>query len=354
MDFQTEVKELAERVAKLKPNILTEEATKHSLIMPFLKTLGYDVFDPTVVIPEFTADIGAKKGEKVDYAIMHYGKPLILIEAKHHTANLDNHNSQLLRYYTVTEAKFGILTNGIEYRFFTDLETTNKMDAKPFLTINLESLKDKHIKDLEQFAKDSMNIDQILSMAGRKKYINEIQTNFKSEIKDPSDEFVKFFARKMTDKMITQSVLEEYKTLCKLAFSDIINELVSDKISSLQAGFNAEISSIDDTVTDTKGNEIITTEEELEGYYIVKSILAELCQMSDITYRDNASYFNVLYKNNSWKWICRLYFNTKQKYISFPLEDKKDEKIAIGKVEDIYMFKDRLKDIVSKYTADQK
>lgn len=348
MDFFSEIKELADRVSKLKPNITTEEATKHSLIMPFLKTLGYDVFDPTIVVPEFTADIGTKKGEKVDYAILHDGKPIILIEAKHHTANLDNHNSQLLRYYTVTEAKFGILTNGIEYRFFTDLDIVNKMDDRPFLTINLESLKEKNIKDLEQFAKESMNIDQILSMAGRKKYISELQSIFKSEIKDPSDEFVKLFAKKMTDKMLTQTVVEEYKTLCKLAFSDIVNELVSDKISSLQAGFKAEVSSIEEDQQSDK-NSIITTEEELDGYYIVKSIIAEICPISDITYKDNASYFNVLYKNNTWKWVCRLHFNTKQKYISFPLEDKKDEKIAISKVEDIYSFKDRIKDIVSRY-----
>lgn len=352
MDFQTEIKELADRVAKLKPNILTEEATKHSLIMPFLKTLGYDVFDPTVVVPEFTADIGQKKGEKVDYAILSDGKPIILIEAKHHTVNLDNHNSQLLRYYTVTEAKFGILTNGIEYRFFTDLDVVNKMDAKPFLTINFEALKDKHIKDLGQFAKESMNVDQILSMAGRKKYVSEIQSIFKSELKEPSDDFIKLFAKRMTDKMLTQSVLEEYKALCKLAFSDILNELVSDKISSLQAGFKAEVSSAEEEQLDDEKNAIVTTEEELEGYYIVKSILGEVCPIADITYKDNASYFNVLYKNNTWKWICRLYFNSKQKYISFPLEDKKDEKIAISKVEDIYSFRDRLKEIVSRFTTD--
>lgn len=347
MDFITEIKELSSRVLALKPNILTEESTKHSLIMPFLKTLGYDVFDPTVIVPEFTADIGTKKGEKVDYAILRDGKPIILIEAKHHTANLDNHNSQLLRYYTVTEAKFGILTNGIEYRFFTDLEQPNKMDSKPFLIVNLEYLKDKHIKDLEQFAKDSMNVDQIVSMAGRKKYVNELQTIFKKEIKDPSDDFVKFFAKKMTDKMLTQTVVEEYRALCKAAFSDIVNELVSDRISSLQAGFKAEVSSSEES--DQKQSEIITSEEELEGFYIVKSILGEICQMSDITYKDNNSYFNVLYKNNTWKWICRLHFNTKQKYISFPIEDKKDERIAIEKVEDIYMFKDRIKEIAQKY-----
>lgn len=350
MDFQSEIKELVERISKLKPNILTEEATKHSFIMPFLKALGYDIFDPTVVVPEFVADIGTKKGEKVDYAILQDGKPLILIEAKHHNANLDNHNSQLVRYYTVTEAKFGVLTNGIEYRFFTDLDEKNKMDSKPFLVVNLESLKDKHVKELEQFAKDSLNVDSILNMAGKKRYINEMQTNFKTEIKEPSDEFVKLFAKKMTDKPITAAVLEDYKALCKTAFADIINELVSDKINSLQAGFKADVESLEEKETKPV-NEIVTTEEELEGFYIVKSILGDLTALADITYKDNSSYFNVLYKNNTWKWICRLYFNTKQKYISFPLEDKKEEKIAISKVEDIYNFKDRLREILERVKA---
>ncbi len=349
MEFQAEIKELSEKIAKLKTNIETEEATKTAFILPFLKALGYDVFDPTIVVPEFTADIGTKKGEKVDYAILKDGKPLILIEAKHHTANLDNHNSQLLRYYTVTEAKFGILTNGIEYRFYTDLEDKNKMDSKPFFTINLENLKDKHVKELQQFAKDSLNVDQILNMAGKKKYINEIQNILKTEIKDPSDDFVRIFAKKLSEKTLTQNVMEEYRSLCKAAFSDIVNELVADKINSLQAGLKAEMSDI--APAEEKEAEIETTIEELEGYFIVKSILAEECPLSDITYRDNATYFNILYKNNSWKWICRLYLNGKQKYITFPTEDKKDEKLPIAKLEDIYSLKDKLKAVLNRYVV---
>lgn len=350
MDFAVEIKQLSERIEKLKGNILTEEATKHSFVMPFLKALGYDIFDPTIIVPEFIADIGTKKGEKVDYAILKDGKPVILIEAKNHTLNLDNHNSQLLRYFTVTDARFGILTNGIEYRFFTDLEEKNKMDSKPFLIINLENLKDKHIRDLEQFAKDLLNVDQIMDMASKKKYTHEMQRLFKAEIKDPSDDFVRIFAKKFTDKPLTQSLIEDYRNLCKTAFSDIINDIVSDKISSLQAGFKAEIHELEKEENEhKKENEITTTQEELEGYYIVKSILAEITSVTDITCKDTASYFGVLYKNNSWKWICRLYFNSKQKYIAFPTEDKKEEKISLERIEDIYSFRDKLKGIVSKF-----
>lgn len=160
---------------------------------------------------------------------------------------------------------------------------------------------------------------------------------------------MRIFAKKLTDRVLTQAVMEEYRTLCKLAFNDIINDVVSDKINSLQAGFKADIETNEDT--EPKGSEVTTTEEELEGFYIVKSILADECPLSEITYKDNASYFNVLYKNNTWKWICRLYFNTKQKYISFPLEDKREERIAIDKVEDIYQFRDRLKTVLDKIKA---
>jgi hypothetical protein len=140
MDLDIKLKQLAERIKTSKEIILTEEATKHSFIMPFLSALGYDVFDPTVIVPEFTADIGTKKGEKVDYAILQDGKPIIVIEAKNHTEKLDNHNNQLIRYFNVTDSKFAILTNGIEYRFFSDIEETNRMDKIPFLTVNLDSL----------------------------------------------------------------------------------------------------------------------------------------------------------------------------------------------------------------------
>ena len=121
MDFKDQIKLLSERVIKLKENTQTEEATKTAFIMPFLQTLGYDVFDPTEVVPEYTCDLGIKKGEKIDYAIHKDGQPIILIECKHWKEDLTSHNGQLFRYFHVSNARFGILTNGIIYRFYTDL-----------------------------------------------------------------------------------------------------------------------------------------------------------------------------------------------------------------------------------------
>ena len=143
MDFIDQIKVLAAKIPSLSANIKTEEATKNALVMPLLNILGYNVFDPTEVVPEFTTDYGTKKGEKVDYAIFREGKPVILIECKSIDVDLDTvHASQLFRYFTVSEAKIGILTNGIVYRFFTDIDAPNKMDEKPFLEINLLDIKE--------------------------------------------------------------------------------------------------------------------------------------------------------------------------------------------------------------------
>jgi hypothetical protein len=350
MDFQSKVVELAKRIENLRDSVQTEEATKHSFVMPFISLLGYDVFNPTVVVPEFTADIGKKKGEKVDYAIIQDNQPLILIEVKHHLENLDKHSPQLERYYTVTESKFGILTNGIEYRFFSDMDKQNKMDTKPFLVINLLDLKDREIKELERFTKENLDVDKILNMANKQKYITQIKQVFKKESIEPSDELAKFFANKITDKIKTQAVIDEFKGYIKTAFADIVNDMAQDKINALKSQLNVEInnnskSNIEDTVED---DGIVTTEDEIEGYFIVKSILGENIALSRIVGRDTKSYFGILLDDNNRKWICRLRFNTSQKYISIHEIDKEDTKYSIEKLEDIYSFKDKLKLVVER------
>ena len=145
MDFKDQIKQLSERILKLKDNIQTEEATKNAFIMPFIQALGYDVFNPLEILPEYTCDIGIKKGEKIDYAVLKDEQPIILIECKHCDQNLSLHDGQLLRYFHVSKAKFGILTNGINYRFYTDLVDANKMDEKPFFEIDMLNLKDTQI-----------------------------------------------------------------------------------------------------------------------------------------------------------------------------------------------------------------
>ena len=332
MSLDIEIKKLSERIKDLKTKVLTEEATKHSFIMPFLNVLGYDIFDPTVVVPEFIADIGIKKGEKVDYAIFYNNKPLMVIEAKNHTEKLDNHNNQLIRYFNVTDSKFAILTNGIEYRFFSDLEEPNKMDQNPFLVINLENLRERDIKELSRFTKDNLDIDSILSMASVKRYHREIQDIFKNEIENPSDDFVKVFARKLTDKSMTTQVIEEFRGHIKKSFNEILNDLANDKILAMQSN----LQSTDDN-EELYNNKITTTDEELEGYYIVRSILSEYIDPREITFKDTMSYFAIILNGMVTKWICRLHLNGNKKVVF------QDEEMPIEHIEDIYKLKGKLK-----------
>lgn len=357
MELSQKIKELGERIKLLRDSVQTEEATKHSFVMPFISMLGYDVFNPTMVIPEFTADIGKKKGEKVDYAIMQDGTPLILIEVKHHLENLDKHSPQLERYYTVTDCKFGILTNGIEYRFFSDMEKENKMDTKPFLVINLLDIKEREIKELERFTLDNLDIDKILNMANKQKYVTQIKQIFKKETIEPSDDLTKFFAMRLTDKTKTQAVIDEFKGYIKTAFSDMVNDMAQDKINGLKSQLSVEINDNPNN-SEVVNNEdsIVTTEEEIEGYFIVKSILAEIVPLSRVIGRDTKSYFGILLDDNNRKWIARLLFNSKTtKYIEIRTGDKESEKYLISKLEDIYTYRDKLKAIVeSLMTAKEK
>lgn len=342
MGVSENIKALSERANTLKDSIATEEATKNALIMPFLSALGFDVFDPTIVIPEFTADIGTKRGEKVDYAIMHDGKPIILIEAKKVNDKLDSHNSQLHRYFSVTKARFAILTNGIEYRFYSDLDETNIMDKSPFLVFNLQTPKESVIKELEKFACDKIDAENILKAATRQKNLISIREIFKEEIEDPSDDLVRFFAKKLTNKKLTQGLIEEYRNHVSDSFKTIITDLVKEELDRA-LGKYAEKPMDEETC------DIETTEEETEMFHIVRSILAEITEVSNITIKDTKTYCGVLFQDNTRKWILRFYFGTGVKFIVLPADNKETIRFDIEKIEDIYNYKAQIIDVCKKY-----
>nr|WP_315394477.1 type I restriction endonuclease [uncultured Duganella sp.] len=177
MDLIDQLRNLSSRIAATRDMISTEEATKNAMIMPFIQTLGYNVFDPQEVTPELVADIGLKKGEKVDYAILKNGKPIILFECKRSGGDLNiKHAGQLFRYFHVTEARFGVLTNGLVYRFFTDLEQANKMDETPFFEFNILDFKERDVEELKKFAKAAFDVGCILNTATELKYMRVMQS----------------------------------------------------------------------------------------------------------------------------------------------------------------------------------
>lgn len=356
MELKTKLEQLHQRVDNLKEQIQTEEATKNAFIMPFIQILGYDIFNPIEVIPEFVCDIGTKKGEKVDYMIMKDGEPILVIECKHWKENADAHNSQLHRYYHVSKARFGILTNGIIYNFYTDLEKPNIMDEKPFLTINLDDLKDSSIKVLEKFTKTSYDLESILDSAESLKYIKAIRKEFETEINNPSDEFVKLLVNRFFDRPLTANRLSIFREYTKRALTSSINESINSRLKSALS-INESIhdtktkeNEVVDSIDENSESKAITTEDEIEGFQIVKAILREVISADRIAPRDTQSYFGVLLDDNNRKPLCRLHLNGGKKYIEL-FHNGKDagEKILINSLDDIYNHKTELQKTVDNY-----
>jgi len=355
MDFKDQILQSGDRVAKLKDQIATEEATKNAFIMPFIQTLGYDVFNPLEVVPEFIADIGVKKGEKVDYAIFKDGQPAILIECKHWAQKLEIHDNQLIRYFNVTKAKFAILTNGIRYRFYTDLVEQNMIDEKPFLEFDITDIKDQHITELKKFHKSYFDVNNILSSASELKFTGEIKAILNTELKTPSEEFVKFFAQRVYPKKITANVLFQFSDLVKKSVHQVISDMITDRLKSAIDKEKAEQQpeSILDAAPENgaadKEKLVATTPEEMEAFFIVKSILRTEVDASRITYRDAQSYFAILLDDNNRKTICRIYFNTTKKYIGIFDAAKKETRNEIQSLDDIYVFGEGLRGTVDTY-----
>lgn len=359
MDFKDSIKQLAEKVAQLKAGILTEEATKNAFIMPFINALGYDVFNPLEVIPEMDCDLVKKKGEKIDYAIMKDGAPIILIECKHWQQDLSLHDTQLKKYFVASKAKFGVLTNGIRYLFYTDLEDQNIMDEKPFLELDITDVKDYQLEELKKFHKSYFDIDNILNSASELKYSNELKKIFAEEIVNPTPEIVKYFTKKVYVGIITSKIQEQFSELAKRAISSYINELISKRLKTAlnsEEQREATETAVANTATEQDGvvaiseDGIVTTQEELDGFNIVKAVVRKSVDVSRVVYRDALSYFAILLDDNNRKPICRLYFNSKtKKYISTFDKDKKETKHEIKDLNDIFNFENELCEVIKGY-----
>ena len=351
MDFKDQIIQLASRVEKMLPQIQTEEATKNALVMPFIQIMGYDVFNPFEDNPEFIADLGIKKGEKVDYAIMKDSKPTILIECKHHLENLDPHNSQLFRYFHTTPAKFGLLTNGIVYRFYTDLIEKNKMDSTPFFEFRITEIKEAEIAELKKFHKSYFDVENITNTASELKYLNELKALLNKEIASPSESFVTYFTKQIYPGVLTAKVKEQFTPIIKRSFSQLLSDAINDRLkSALNQEKQKDVEEavkIEEASLESAGSTVETTQEEIEGFFIIKSILRKLIEPKRISYRDAQSYFAILLDDNNRKTICRLYLGTK-KYLVILDENKKEVKQEIASVDEIYNYADLLSDVVKK------
>ena len=352
MEFVDQLAALSMRALKQKDMIKTEEATKNALVMPFIQALGYDIFDPSEVIPEFIADVGSKKGEKADYAIVTEGNISMLFECKSCGANLsDCHASQLRRYFHVTTARIAVLTNGIVYRFFSDLEEPNKMDEKPFMEVNLLDIDDQIIPELTKLTKSSFEIDKMLLTANDLKYTREIKNLLESEFANPSPDFVKLVVGNVYTGIKTQQVIEQFTPIVKQAIHLLINGRINDRLKSALTSESTEEKTApsEDNADPQKGSEVITTQDEIDGFYIVRAILHQVVDVARVVHRDNKSYFGILLDDNNRRPLCRLHFNTVQKYIGLFDADKTETRHPIQSLNEIYNHAEKLKETVGYY-----
>jgi len=354
MDFADRIRELSSRIPQL-GQISTEEATKNALVLPFINALGYNVFDPREVTPELTADVGTKKGEKVDYAVMRDGEPIMLFEVKCLGTSLDKcHASQLYRYFSVTAARFGVLTNGVNYRFFSDLDAPNKMDSKPFLEVDLSAPEDGQVAQLKKFTKSSFDVEGILETASDLKYTSEIKKVLLQEMAEPSEDLVRLFAKRVHSGMFTKAVKEQFESITRRALQEFVSDRVRDRLTS---ALNQESETREETPKKAAAplpepdDEVVTTPEEWEAFHVVRGIIAEVVDPKRVFLRDVRSYCGILLDDNNRKPICRLWFNTAQNYLGLFDEEKRERREAIEEITDIFRFAKDLKETAARYDA---
>ena len=355
MSFEEKINALAEKIPTLIDHLETEEATKNALIMPFIAALGYDIFNPQEVVPEFVADHGTKKGEKVDYAIMQNHEVIILIECKQAKSNLSDANmSQLYRYFTVTKSRIAILTNGINYLFYSDLEEPNKMDDRPFLELDMANIRKNLFSEVKKLAKEKFDLDKMLSTANELKHTSQIKKIISQQFENPDEDFVKyFFNAANSGSRFTAAAKEHFTEYVKKASFQFINEKVSDFLDSVKAVQKEGEKAEENQEPVQKNDGIITTEEELEGYQIVRAIVCQKIAPERVAHRDTKSYFGILVDDNNRKPICRLHFNTSKKYIGIFDKDKNETRHPINEVTDIYQFSKNLLDSIDYYEETQ-
>jgi hypothetical protein len=308
MELETRLAELAKVISDHREVLLTEEAAKNALVMPFLRALGYDVFNPGEVVPEFTCDVATKKGEKVDYAICQAGRVSMLVECKPANTELSLKNAaQLFRYFSVTEARVAVLTNGVVYKFFSDLDAPNRMDEKPFFICALDALRKQDIRTLGRFTKDSFDIDTIVQEAASLKKQSLVARELQREFAEPSEDFIRIIAARVSEGRLTTQVKEEFRALIVNSISALIRDRVNERLTSALSASNP-IDEEDDSPGPVE--EVVTTEDEIAGFNIVRAIAAKAVDPKRIVMRDAKSYCAILLDDNNRKTIARMHFNS--------------------------------------------
>ena len=349
MTLEKALLELAEKATTQRDEIQNEEAAKQALVLPFIRALGYDVFDLSEVKPEFTADFGSAVLKKADYAIMHNGKPAILFECKQITATLEGGpHSQLMGYFAATPARIGILTNGIMYKFFSDLDEPNKMDEAPFFELDLMNVGERSIENLVRFTKEAFDTDDTIAAASVLKYTGGMKEVLGEQLNNPDDGFVYWLVKKVYPGTLNQKARDRFTPLVGRAFREFIKDRVNLTLKTALNHDSDERDTLDDDsihqeefVEDNHG--VVTTLLEVEAYAIVKGLLGTVVDISRITIDDKKTFCNILLDAKTQKRICRLHFNNESNLrLGVFDKDKKETRHKIDSPDRIYDHTDAI------------
>lgn len=350
-----------------------EEATKQSLILPMLDALGFDIWDPSEVCPEYDADFAIKKlgqKEKVDLAVFLGGIPRIYMEVKSAGTVLDGHQGQLARYFNATSTvSLAILTNGVEYRFFTDTGDPNLMDPSPFHVVKLDAI-DQGLEILARFHKSVFSPDAIREFATRLNYTAKIANFLRNELdlreKEPSEAFVRWVLgeeRSFTGR-VTANVVDRFQSIVKDALQIVLRDIVRRSVAALDKEVTSAATVDDPTPAavpsptthevippletnapevlelDDVRSRLVTTENELQLFALVKEIFdgsefagAEFFDRRtrksiplEISYKDTTGYF-CIYFNRPSSWIIRSVVEGRSPWIGFNLSPTEGERL---------------------------
>lgn len=356
MDFEEKIFELAKRVRLHRDRLENEEMTKNTLVMPFIQALGYDVFNPAEVVPEFSAPIGEYKDARVDYAIFTEGKPILLIECKTLGTELEfKHCNQLQIYFHGTEAPIAILTDGNRYRFYSDLEAPNKMDSKPYMEFCLDDMEEALIPELRKLAKGRFDSETCKDSANELKYNRELKQVMARQMEEPDEDFVRFFISQVYDGKITQNVRERFTPVLKTALAQFLDDRINERLKNAmtQQKPDATGGSQPEAQEDpkTSPSRIETTPEELEALYLVKSLLMGTVEPGRVAIRDGVNFCNILLDDKITKPLFRLHFNKRPWKVGLFDGDTKDDRVEIGKLDDILPLAERIRATAKKYDA---
>ncbi|GFH63199.1 MAG: uncharacterized protein containing restriction endonuclease-domain [Candidatus Desulfovibrio kirbyi] len=335
MSFSEAIKDLADRAQKVRSNLNTEEATKTALILPFIRVLGYDVFNPLEVVPEFVADIADRKGEKIDYAIMQDGAPIMIIECKSCGATLGSDQcAQLHRYFLTLDSSIGILTDGIRYLFFAGADDGKKMDAAPFMEFRLDDIDSTLIPELCKLCKGRFDLKNTLDAVSELKFNRQIKLLLGQNLENPTENFVSYFIREAGVRG-TQKAVDQFTGYVRRAFTEFIAEQVDGRLKTALAATSKKEETPPQEV-ERQDSKPVTTEDEWQAYYLVKSLLRGTVDPERVAIQDAVNSCSITLDGKRKKPIIRLHFNNPaKKRIELIGDNKVTTLVDIAKIDDI-------------------